>query len=83
MIEIGLNKISKNYGFEQVLKDISFEYFRRKGKEKITPQFIKKVAKKYYPNMQYVLNNLEDDEINEVMNKIIAGLEKDLKAELR
>ena len=25
MIEIGLNKISKNYGFEQVLKDISFE----------------------------------------------------------
>ena len=44
---------------------VHFEYFRRKGKEKITPQFIKKVAKKYYPNMQYVLNNLEDDEINE------------------
>ena len=44
---------------------VHFEYFRRKGKEKVTPQFIKKVAKKYYPNMQYVLNNLEDDEINE------------------
>ena len=26
---------------------------------------------------------LTDDEINEVMNKIIAGLEKDIKAELR
>ena len=26
---------------------------------------------------------LTDDEINEVMNKIITGLEKDLKAELR
>lgn len=44
---------------------VHFEYFRRKGKEKVTPQFIKKVANKYYPNMQYVLNNLETDEINE------------------
>ena len=43
---------------------VHFEYFRRKGKEKITPQFIKRVAEKYYLNMQYVLNNLEDDEIN-------------------
>lgn len=44
---------------------VHFEYFRRKGKENVTPQFIKKVANKYYPNMQYVLNNLEDAEINE------------------
>ena len=36
-------------------------------------------------NLQEIIINNQSfyDEINEVMNKIIAGLEKDIKAELR
>lgn len=37
-----------------------YEYFRRKTKPQITPEFIIGVANKFYPNMQKVLANMEN-----------------------
>lgn len=47
-----------------------YECFRRKKKVYITPEFIKGVANKYYPNMQMVLEHMYIDEQESVLTKI-------------
>lgn len=40
---------------------VHMEYFRRKGTVKVTPEFIRDAANKYYPNMQSVLESIEEN----------------------
>lgn len=47
-----------------------YEYFRRKKKVSITPEFIRGVANKYYPNMQKVLEHMNVDEQEGALAKI-------------
>lgn len=47
-----------------------YEYFRRKKKVSVTPEFIRGVANKYYPNMQKVLEHMNVDEQEGALAKI-------------
>ena len=53
---------------------MNYEYLAKKDKKPvINEEYIRKVAKKYYPGMQVVLGNIEQKESERKMEKIMRG----------